>query len=268
VQKDNRQDTLINFDASYLIDAIRNGSHGQDELTNYIICITNITVPYTFTTNNNGTEATNLDLNRPAYTNYYTRSSTVYLGVSYPFSVLTNGENIIGLLSTPKYTSVTYQDNPFGLKDPNGKTLTDPRVGSFYSNYISADLRSISGAATDEATNDAAYQFAFSYRVEPEILPSGWGMTYDYSWVDLRTHSNTNAWAMARNLQANLTQLRLRFRWPILPGTGRTGNGRQIARTVAAGTVTTNRSFVLDSANDIRLTNYFIEGRRFTLEPL
>ena len=35
VQKDNREDTSINFDAAYLMDAIRNGAQGQDDLTNY-----------------------------------------------------------------------------------------------------------------------------------------------------------------------------------------------------------------------------------------
>ena len=43
-QKENREETLINFDAHYLMDAIRSGSQGADTLTNYIICITNIKV--------------------------------------------------------------------------------------------------------------------------------------------------------------------------------------------------------------------------------
>ena len=41
VQKDNREETLINFDATFLMNALRNGAQGQDDLTNYIINLTN-----------------------------------------------------------------------------------------------------------------------------------------------------------------------------------------------------------------------------------
>ncbi|MGB6501305.1 MAG: hypothetical protein WBG19_07905, partial [Thermoplasmata archaeon] len=40
VQKDNREQTVINLDAAYLMDAIRHGPLGQDNLTNYIVSIT------------------------------------------------------------------------------------------------------------------------------------------------------------------------------------------------------------------------------------
>ena len=36
VQKDNRQETIINQDATYLIEAIRGGARGLDDLTNYV----------------------------------------------------------------------------------------------------------------------------------------------------------------------------------------------------------------------------------------
>jgi len=40
VQKDNREETLINQDASVLLNAIRNGAQGLDDLTNYVFAIT------------------------------------------------------------------------------------------------------------------------------------------------------------------------------------------------------------------------------------
>ena len=36
VQKDNREDTIINQDGPYWLEAIRNGSRGLDYLTNYV----------------------------------------------------------------------------------------------------------------------------------------------------------------------------------------------------------------------------------------
>src|SRR5262249_51751200 len=41
VQKDNRRETIINQDANFLIETIRGGARGLDDLTNYVISITN-----------------------------------------------------------------------------------------------------------------------------------------------------------------------------------------------------------------------------------
>ena len=46
VQKDNREQTVINLDAAYLMDAIRSGPLGQDNLTNYVVIITQISDQY------------------------------------------------------------------------------------------------------------------------------------------------------------------------------------------------------------------------------
>src|SRR3954447_22794768 len=47
VQKDNREDTVVNQDAAYWMEAIRNGSVGLDDLTNYVdaIITNNVQVP-------------------------------------------------------------------------------------------------------------------------------------------------------------------------------------------------------------------------------
>jgi type II secretory pathway pseudopilin PulG len=41
VQKENREETIINQDATMFMEAIRNGAQGMDDLTNYVYAITN-----------------------------------------------------------------------------------------------------------------------------------------------------------------------------------------------------------------------------------
>src|SRR6185503_10255882 len=65
VQKDNRQETIINQDASVLMEAIRNGAQGVDDLTNYVAAITNYWVDWKDATvqnkHNDGYTYTNSD---------------------------------------------------------------------------------------------------------------------------------------------------------------------------------------------------------------
>ena len=42
VQRDNRESTIVNFDANFLMDAIKSGTVGLDDLTNHVIVISNI----------------------------------------------------------------------------------------------------------------------------------------------------------------------------------------------------------------------------------
>ena len=48
VQKDNRESTLVNFDANFLLNAITSGSTGLNDLANHIIAITNYTTLYDY----------------------------------------------------------------------------------------------------------------------------------------------------------------------------------------------------------------------------
>ena len=41
VQRDNREETVINQDATVFLEAIRNGARGLNDLTNYVYAITN-----------------------------------------------------------------------------------------------------------------------------------------------------------------------------------------------------------------------------------
>jgi type II secretory pathway pseudopilin PulG len=77
VQRENREDTIVNQDASYLMEAIRSGAQGLDDLTNYVESIT---------------------IKRGAQITIYTNNWVNPQG-GVP---LTSGLQIVSLLSTPK----------------------------------------------------------------------------------------------------------------------------------------------------------------------
>jgi type II secretory pathway pseudopilin PulG len=192
VQKDNREETIINQDATVIMNAIRSGARGSDDLANYVFAITNSVTYY-----ENG---------KP---NGPTRS------YGYP---LPSGLRIVGLLSTPKYVPVTL-----------------PKGGSgYFSNHVVAYVRSMSGPAYEKfpQNNSSVQDLAFSYRMTSEVIPYGWGNQAD------------------PNLQANLHDLRLTFRWP-LRSRGQLGPGAQAFRTLVSGQ--------LLQTNDLSSPLYFFE---------
>jgi type II secretory pathway pseudopilin PulG len=202
VQKDNREETIINQDATYLVEAIRGGARGLDDLTNYVSAITNRVTLY----NAAGTV-------QSTAINGYTRNT--------PFPLL-SGERIIGLLSTPKYQ---YFNNGF-----------------VSSNYVTAYLRAISGSAVEKATNADARAFAFGYRVTPEIIPYTFYDRSATNYTDKTLKppdvvARSNFWQYAKNQQTNLFELRFLFRWPLQPN-GNVGNGRQVFRTTVSSQIT------------------------------
>ncbi|HXU77783.1 MAG TPA: type II secretion system protein, partial [Methylomirabilota bacterium] len=138
VQKDNRQQTIVNQDYSVLIDAIRSGARGMDDLTNYVVAITNYVTEYNLLGKSIGN-----------WTNGHTYldSSTV------PKFPITNGYRIVGLLSTPKFTA-----------DP---LASGKGAGGYLSNYVVAWVRSMSGNANEKfpQTNSSVQDLALSYRL-------------------------------------------------------------------------------------------------------
>jgi len=182
VQRENREETIINQDATYLIDAIRSGARGLDNLTQNVM---GITIVSDAVTNNYLNPA-----NPPPFT--FPNPSTF---------TLINGERIIGLLSTPKYQGST-------------------------SNYVVAYVRALSGLAADKfpQNNTNVLQDAFSYRLIAENVPLP---------VPPDNGGNPNTWQLTHNLR----ELRLLFRWPVLPS-GKIGNGRQTFRTMVGGAMT------------------------------
>jgi prepilin-type N-terminal cleavage/methylation domain-containing protein len=128
-QRDNREETIINQDATVLMEAIRGGARGMDDLTNYVYAITN-------------------------YQTVYPSGNAFVPTPGWDSSMLTNGARIVGLLSTPEYT-----DN-FG-------NPTNNLFSGGYSNHVVAYVRSISGPAVEKPPQDNQIIQAdsFGYRV-------------------------------------------------------------------------------------------------------
>ena len=103
VQRENREDTVVNQDASFLMEAIRSGSKGVDDLTNYVESIT---------------------VTRGGAQLIYTNNQ-INPGAFLP---LTNGFHIVSLLSTPKI------DDPVNF--PNRVTTVTARMRSLSGNAL------------------------------------------------------------------------------------------------------------------------------------
>jgi type II secretory pathway pseudopilin PulG len=228
VPRENREQTIINHDGNVLLDAIRNGAQGLDELTNYVACITNTRTFYS----TNGAV-----LSSQSFGFTYTNASNKL----YP---ITNGFLIVGLLSMPKYQPVAASSlGPAG----------------FYSNHVVAIVRSMTGLASEKAPqiNPDVRDTTFTYRLISEVVPYGFaqpapqgmifdGAGWDHDWTNYTAYldakkfpafdwqTRSNYWMYAKNLQTDLNEIRLLFRWPALPN-GNAGSGRQSFRGIASG---------------------------------
>ena len=264
VQKENREETLIDQDAAVFLENLRNGTRGLDDLTNYVLAITNFWTQYNSQFNGNGAAGL-------SGVNGYTYSNASVKGTSAPALVLTNGANIIGLLSTPEYT-----DPATGVPLPN-------LVYGGISNHVVAYVRSLSGPASEKPPQDNSIIIgdSFSYKIICDNVPMAvdTNLFYGYSPWQAQTYNGSldplnpikvsfilngqlTFWQTTNNpaatdipgqsplwigvpeygleLTANLRELRLTFLWPLLPS-GNTGNGRHtFATTVAGQLVQTN----------------------------
>ena len=214
-QRDNREETIINQDATVLMEAIRGGSRGLDDLTNYVYAITNYWTLY----NPNGSV---FQTNVNGYT-YSASQITWPPPLATTFFPITNGFRIIGLLSTPEYLDV------------NGSPTNNLSSGG-YSNHVVANVRSISGAAVEKPPQDNAIlqQDSFSYRVVCVNAP----VAMDTNRVSGQPF---NEQIYNRQLAANRHDVRLGFVWPLLPnGAVPQQHFNQTFRTQVAGQVVTN----------------------------
>jgi len=241
VQKENREETIIGQEAGLFMEAIRSGARGMDDLTNYVDAITNYQAAY----GPNGSL-----LGRPVVFGYtYSNSSPIN---NFP---LTNGFRIVGLLSAPKY-----------LPGPN-------QAIRFLSNYTVAYVRSMSGPAGEKVpqNNPAIRELVFSYRLSSDVVPYA---SYDPKWTNFTDISlyvpttnfaeivlRSNYWRLARNVQTNLYDLRLTFRWPLLAN-GNVGNGRQVFRTLVGGSLLATNDFGFPT-----YPLYFFEPRNYVKAP-
>jgi hypothetical protein len=219
-------------EATYLLDAIRTGARGLDDLTNYVEGITNIVTGYVVDAGGN----TNVSFGPDIYRYEYGQATFTIGGVttSRPDCVITNGRRIIGLLSTPRF-----------IFENNKLTPPTPVPVFFVSNYVFAYMRALSGPAVEKVpqTNTAVRDLAFRYRLVPEINPYsdwnvGWLNTNQPGLSTNEINARVTAWRLARNEQANLNEVRLLFRWPIDTRLNlANARQRQVFRTLAGGTL-------------------------------
>lgn len=246
VQRENREETIINQDATVFMNAIRNGERGLDDLTNYVVSITNTIYLYDL----NGRRSL-------VGTYWYTPAAS---STAQPFP-LRSGARIVGLLSTPRCI-----------------TLPD---GSYYSNYVVANVRALSGPASEKfpQTNPDVQELALNYRLIPEVAPYGLNH-FDPTWTNfldpvlynpvVLTNEivvRSNYFLVATNMQNSIHDVRLTFRWPRLP-TQVIGNGRQSFRTSAGGRLIR----VVEPAYDHPEPHpeywlYFFEPRNYARNP-
>jgi type II secretory pathway pseudopilin PulG len=223
VQRDNRETTVINQDATVFIEAIRNGSRGLDDLTNYVYGITNFQTEYNSSGNPVGLPVTYGYANSPSF--------------------LTNGLNIVGLLSMPEFV----------FRDFNGSLVPTNNIFSGgYSNHIIASVRSLSGPAVEKPpqNNEIIQADTFGYR----IYCVNAAVAADTNVFNLPA----NQQVYSRQLAANLHELRLTFLWPVRPN-GKLGNGRQTYRALIAG----QTQHIVTNNLDL----YFYQPQSFTNAP-
>ena len=216
VQRDNREETIINQEAMVISTGMRKGippngilkafEYGSlDELTNAVAVIENFWAFY---------EVRNGATNLPPETNYCRYTYTNGFGTTAPRESspsipvvgsygISNGTRIVGLLSTPKY--IHFEGT------------------GFVSNYIIAYVRALSGPAAEKAPQDNAEvrRDAFTYKLYCD--------NQEVPLPDYETGSD-----YGKNLRGNLRDLRLNFRWPLL-NNGNAGNGRQVFRFQVTG---------------------------------
>ena len=206
-QRDNREETIIGQDASVLLDAIRSGARGMDDLTNYVISITNIQTFY----KPDGTP------NQPNTYGFSYAAVTLNGATATDLSALalTNGANIIGVLSTPEYV-----DNEF-YPIPN-------LLNGGYSNHVVAYFHSLSGPVAEKPPQDNSILRgdSFGYRVICVNAPIA--RTYN---IAPRSYDS--------QIGYNQRELRLTFTWPLLPNgsIGPSPNGSVTFRATIPGQV-------------------------------
>ena len=231
VQRDNREETVINQDATVLLESIRNGVRGGYDLTNYVTEIDNYVTLF-----DQNLAKIRTDTYIYTLTNYTVNgnASTTQFG-------LTNNARIVGLLSTPEFLDGNY--NPVNLLVPNG-----------ISNHVEMNVRAMSGPAVEKPPQDNSILIgdSFTYRVRVVNAP----VATDTNLYNLMNFTPAQR-AYTTQLNANLHELSLSFYWPVEPN-GSLGTGRQTQRAAVAGDITRTPDVV---------NLYYYQSQSFTNTP-
>jgi hypothetical protein len=240
-QRETRERTMVSQDATILLEAIKSGTRGMDDLTNYVFAVTNFFQGY----DTNGVRRGILHKASYSYKLGY------YDGVLNTSMNISNGLRIIGLLSTPEYTAGI--DAGGGIL--GGAALRSTVGVPYTSNRVYAYVRSLSGLAAEKPpqSNPILRENSFSYRIICVNAPEP---------ADPTVMGNTNSF-FERQLGGNVRQFRLLFQWPLLPNQ-------------SVPSIHNNLTFRADVAGAMALTNdyfgngmwlYFCQSQSFTNAP-
>jgi hypothetical protein len=170
---------------------------------------------------------------------------------------LTNGANIVGLLSTPEFIMDRSADNYPAVPDIlYPKLCLNNLTDGCYSNHVVAYVRSLSGLAAEkppQASDSIMFQDTLTYRLFCVNAPT----LVDTNVYNLPLAQKAYTLALA----ANQRELRLTFLWPQYPN-GKLGSGRQTFRTTIAGQLTATNYNNWDNQ-----WLYFYQSQMFTNAP-
>lgn len=235
VQKENREETIINQDAPLLLEAIRTGATNVDNLAGnleYIQTYTNgvpwsdLYLPYL-----SALPATAPANGFPSAFGLIPPTDVSGLPATYAqYQFHSGARDIIGHMSFPSY--LTYVPPFTGITLPPTNTVIQTRA-RFLAN----------GGGSLALEADGARKLAFSYVVIAEVIP----------------HSRIGGPPGSGILYSNLHDIRLEFQWPVIgppdPATEKVGKHRKVFRTTVAG------QFVLEPDTDPtpgnQSSNYF-----------
>ncbi len=238
VQQENREDTIMDLEAEYYMQLIRNSGMANGPLN-----IGQHVDQITITRTNHVSGAANTTL--------YNRNNTTGLGTTWD-----SRQVIRKLLSTPSWDlgSENLKLIPDAVFSPqNGVSITEE-------NEVRAVIRAISGNAIDTAPafQDSAFRYELKVSIHPVLTPamfSGFGPQAGASQVfqDLNQQGPQGQGELLRQaaLNQNLWEVQLEMRWPVnnfdtVAGTYITGNNSRTYRTYVAGTLAVdprNRNF-------------------------
>lgn len=235
VQKQNREDTIIDQEGPMWVDLIRRGGIGWEDVTNYVDFILVERTPV----NRNGATITN-GFRGPFYSSQYVLPP--------PNAHLTTAAQVVGLLSLPRF---------------------EVDQGTIYSNRVTAVCRSVSGDFNSLIRPDRSTTFtpterqlddSFRYQIQVELTPVAQLPTLEVAPTNLVAQAGLylggylNALRLDTNLiealnapvertpardlfTATVYDLKLVFRWPVFRVGGEItlGPGRRVLRTQVLG---------------------------------
>ncbi len=204
VEKETREQTLINQDGPYFLEAIKGGSEGIAFLTNYV-------------------DSIRIDSSFAGGQTNMTYTNSPFAAVPPDFNGnMVNSKWIVGLLTRPKYFNPTDETLTNQVNNPLAVT-----------NRIEALVHSLSGAAIEQGK--VTREIAFSYSILVEVVPVNTHALFTATNAPTFDAEKRDD-AFTRHLEGNLYDVRLNFRWPLLPN-GDVGPGRKLFRTFVSGQI-------------------------------